>query len=137
MKTKDHADLLAAAFAAHAVLQLVGVVIGVLMLGAFYGFASPEIFEQMRRDHTPEQARQAMGFFFALVFGLVFLLLFAQLVLNAFAAWGVWKRRSWAKVVGVISSVLAVMSVPLGTALGVYGFWFLLGDRGREWFGAS
>ena len=37
--------------------------------------------------------------------------------------------RTW----GIIGSIIAGLSFPLGTAVGVYGLWFLFGDLGK-WF---
>ncbi|MCC6451537.1 MAG: hypothetical protein IT171_01530 [Acidobacteria bacterium] len=37
--------------------------------------------------------------------------------------------RTW----GIIGSIIACLSFPLGTAAGVYGLWFLFGDVGK-WF---
>jgi len=42
------------------------------------------------------------------------------------------KRKPWAKVAGIIAAVLSAMSVPLGTAVCVYTFWFLFGESGRS-----
>jgi hypothetical protein len=36
------------------------------------------------------------------------------------------------RVLGIIVSVISLFSFPLGTALGVYGLWFLLGDMGKS-----
>jgi hypothetical protein len=50
------------------------------------------------------------------------------------AGYGLRKGRSWAKIWTIIACVLAVMSVPLGTAVGVYGLWFVFGDAGKAYF---
>lgn len=44
------------------------------------------------------------------------------------------KRKQWSKVAGAISAALALISIPMGTALGVYTFWFLFGEKGREMY---
>ena len=35
------------------------------------------------------------------------------------------------RTLGIVVSILSLFSFPLGTALGVYGLWFLLGDLGK------
>jgi hypothetical protein len=35
------------------------------------------------------------------------------------------------RTLGIIASALMLLSFPLGTALGIYGLWFLCGDMGR------
>lgn len=45
--------------------------------------------------------------------------------------YGMLKRKRWARKLVLVSAVVAALNFPLGTALAVYTFWFLLGD-GRE-----
>ena len=53
------------------------------------------------------------------------------------AGYGLRKRKSWAKLWGVIAGVVAGMNFPLGTALSVYSIWFLIGEGGRELYAES
>lgn len=39
---------------------------------------------------------------------------------------GVLQHREWARILMIVVSVLDLLNVPLGTALGVYGLWTLL-----------
>jgi hypothetical protein len=76
------------------------------------------------------------GFFFGvmavfMLFGLVFT------IPSFIAGYGLRKRKSWAKLWGMIAGVVAGMSFPLGTALCVYSIWFLIGDAGRVLYGDS
>jgi hypothetical protein len=48
------------------------------------------------------------------------------------AAYAFLKRRPWAKTAGIVGGVIAGMNFPLGTVLGIYTFWFLLSDAGKE-----
>jgi len=41
-------------------------------------------------------------------------------------AWGLFERQPWARMLGVIVGFLALLRVPLGTALGIYTLWVLL-----------
>jgi hypothetical protein len=50
------------------------------------------------------------------------------------AGFGLRNDRSWAKVWAIIACCLAVLSFPFGTALGVYGFIFIFGEKGKEYF---
>ncbi len=51
----------------------------------------------------------ALGFVFAAIYLL--------------AAWGVHKKKQWGVKMAVVSGVLSIPSVPIGTALGIYTFW--------------
>lgn len=51
-------------------------------------------------------------------------------ILAAFLAFlvgfGLLRRRSWARVVGIIVAILSLLKFPIGTALGIYTLWVLL-----------
>lgn len=34
--------------------------------------------------------------------------------------WGLWKRRRWARILGIVLAALALTKFPIGTAFGVY-----------------
>jgi hypothetical protein len=50
------------------------------------------------------------------------------------AGWGLLKFRPWAQTLGVVMSILNLLSVPLGTALGIYGLWVLLNKDAKPLF---
>src|SRR5436305_9802382 len=53
------------------------------------------------------------------------------------AGYGLRTEKSWARVWAIIACCMAVMSVPLGTALGVYGLIFIFGEDGKRYFEGS
>ncbi len=59
------------------------------------------------------------------VLGAIVVLLLALIVLGVLAGIGLLRRRAWAKPLGFIVAVLALPSLPLGTAFGVYAIWVL------------
>jgi hypothetical protein len=44
------------------------------------------------------------------------------------------KEKSNARTWGIVGSILSCLSFPIGTAVGVYGLWFLFGDQGRQFY---
>lgn len=50
------------------------------------------------------------------------------------AGLGIIGMRPWARVLAMISCVLALLAVPLGTALGIYGIWVLMKPETTELF---
>lgn len=65
----------------------------------------------------------AVGGFLAF-FGLIHILL----------AWGLFERQPWARMLGLIVGILALLRPPLGTALGIYTLWVLLPQHaGQEY----
>jgi hypothetical protein len=40
--------------------------------------------------------------------------------------WALYRFRPWARIAGIVLSIVSLMWVPFGTLLGVYGLWVLL-----------
>jgi len=53
------------------------------------------------------------------------------------AGWGVMNYRGWARILLIIISILHLPSIPIGTAIGVYGLWVLFNDETKRLFGIS
>ena len=50
------------------------------------------------------------------------------------AGYGLLKRRSWARTLTIILSVINLLNFPIGTALGGYALWVMLQDESRAEF---
>jgi hypothetical protein len=50
------------------------------------------------------------------------------------AGYGLLKRKSWARTASIVAAVLEMMSVPIGTAVAVYSFWFMFSDVGKAMY---
>ena len=70
-----------------------------------------------------------------LVFAAIFNI--ATTIPSLVAGYALLKRRSWAKVAGIVGGVVAAMSFPIGTAVAVYTFWFLFSDVGKQVYGVK
>ena len=98
-----------------------------------------------------------IGFFFIFVGGVVgsasggdaapialfLMLLLFVLVLGALmslppllAGYALLKHKPWARTAGIISAIVALLSFPFGTALGVYSLWFFFGE-GKDYYKAN
>ncbi len=66
--------------------------------------------------------------------GVLFLLALVLSLPGMIAGVGLLKMRPWARILTLILSVFNLLSVPFGTALGVYGFWVLLSKEGEQLF---
>ena len=72
----------------------------------------------------------------ALIFAAILSFFWLLFTLPSFiAAYGLLKRKSWARTAGIISAVAAAMNVPHGTAVCIYSLWFFFSDAGREFYG--
>jgi hypothetical protein len=78
------------------------------------------------------QSPNGPGFWVPIAFaGLILGFNSVFIVPSFFAAFGLLKRRRWAKSAAIPAGVLAAMFFPMGTAVCVYTFWFLLSDKSK------
>lgn len=124
MNAKEHNNLLGIFLLVYEGLQVFGLVIGMLVLLGMMGF----VFSQVPSgDAAP--------------FGLVVAIVVAALVFSALllipgfvAAVKIRRESPDARGWGIAASIIALLNFPLGTALGVYGLWFLTSDMGKDFY---
>ena len=92
----------------------------------FMGFIFANIFGQARNVGNPTPPA-FMGVIFVLVAAINILTTIPSVV----AGYAFLKRKSWAKIAGIVGGVVAALSFPVGTAVAVYTFWFLFSEPGR------
>lgn len=95
----------------------------------FYGVIGAGIFATARRD---EEQFVGLMFIGMIVFISIFMLIF--IVPQIVGGWKLIKESPNARIWGIIGSITACVSFPLGTAAGVYGLVFLLGDEGKRFY---
>ena len=128
MTAQEHNRLLSIFFFIQGGLQIV---VG-LAIGIIYGGLG-SIFMASGRT---EQDQMMGGLFVVLGVAIgVVLLVFAAFTL--FTANKVRKVQSIGRTLGIVISILSLFSFPLGTALGVYGLWFLFGDIGKMLYASA
>jgi hypothetical protein len=66
---------------------------------------------------------------------LAFFVLLALSLPSLIAGIGLLQFRSWARILTIVLSVLELIHVPFGTALGIYGLWVLLSQGSERLFG--
>ena len=49
-------------------------------------------------------------------------------------SYGLLTKKSWSRVFGIVLSCLSLLSIPFGTAIGIYGLWVLLKDETIDFF---
>ena len=123
MTAREHNNLLGIFFFVQAGLQLFGGIIAVIIYGGMGTFMLTA---------ANEDGAQAMGGIFIVAAIVVGILIFAFAGFFAYAGLKIRKTESAGRVMGIIGSILCLLSFPLGTALGIYGLWFLLGDMGKS-----
>jgi len=68
-------------------------------------------------------------------FAVTFILILS--IPGIFVGFGLLKFRPWARVFGIIMSILLIIHFPLGTIVGVYGLWVLLTGETEKLFAAK
>ncbi len=71
-------------------------------------------------------------FMFMGVFLLIYSLVFT--LPSFIAGYAMLKRKSWARTASIVAAVFETMSMPIGTAVAVYSFWFIFGDVGKRFY---
>ena len=64
--------------------------------------------------------------------GVVGWLVLAKAAMGIVTGWGLLQHEDWARVVALVFGFLALLSVPIGTALGIYTLWVLLPSQSEE-----
>lgn len=103
-------------------LHVLGGVV-MLLLGFFFGslFGVAGLFAE-GRDAV---ILGGIGAVFAIFIGVLG-------VPSLLCGWGLLTYRRWARVLGIVLSILHVPNFPLGTLLGGYGLWVLMNDDARR-----
>ena len=124
-RVRKHIHLLATLWLVNGVLRLTGVAWLMLFGGTFLpwlrGRIGPDAWPLgpgWGLDSLLSSGFFSLGIFLGL-FGLVHLAL----------AWGLFERRSWARILGLVLGILALLRFPFGTALGIYTLWVLAPEQ--------
>ena len=105
--------------------------VGVFLLFVMGGVAA-FLTQAVNRGYTndPDSA-MAAPIIASIGFGLAifFLVVAAPSILGG---WGLLNYRPWSRILMIVVSVLHLLHIPLGTALGVYGLWVLFNEETRR-----
>ncbi len=127
MTARDHNKLLSVFFF---IVGGFGTLIG-LFVGVVYGLLGLAFMATAKSEGA-----LVGGVFviFAIIIGFFVLLISG---LHLMSGWKLYKEQPGAKTWATISSILVLLNFPFGTALGVYGLWFLFGDMGKALYSGN
>ena len=111
----------------HIVLGALGVLIG---LGVFAFFGGIAGLVHLDGDADSAVAIPILG----AVGGFVFVVLLVLSVPGIIAGVGLLSYQPWSRIFTIVLSVLHLLNIPFGTALGIYGLWVLLSNEGARLF---
>lgn len=125
MTGRDHNRLLSIFFMIIGGLSLFGGLVFALIYGGLGVFILTS---------APKPDARTAGAVFTVI-GLVFgLIMTALSILFFLAGWRMYKENPAGRTLGMVASILCLMNFPLGTALGIYGIWFLFTDQGKAFY---
>src|SRR5437899_5760834 len=129
MTGKEQANLLGLFFWIFTGFQVFGIAVVTVIMIVYFGVIMA-VVPHKADDPTP--VFLGIGFIVVLAVILVSFLLFS--IPKVVAGYGLRKEKSWAHIWAIVACCMAVLSFPLGTALGVWGLIFLFGDEGKRYF---
>ena len=94
------------------------------------------VFTQMPQkasDPPPELILTILIVAFAFAFIVTILFSIPKII----AGYGLRRDKPWARTWAIVASIMACLSFPFGTAIGVFGLVFLFGDDGKQYFDAA
>jgi hypothetical protein len=121
---RDHVKVLAIL---HIIFGILGVVIG---LGVFAVMGGVAGIVHLDGDEDAAQVAPLLG----VVGGFVLLILLVLSVPGIVAGIGLLSFQPWARILTIVLSILDLLNIPFGTALGVYGLWVLFTAEGARLF---
>ena len=124
---RDHVRLLGALYVAHGAMGVLGAMVILVVMGGAAG-----MFQALGPNGD---GAGMVALALAVVGTGLFVVLLVMSLPNIIAGYGLLCFRPWARVLTLILSAFNLLQVPLGTALGVYGFWVLMSGRVDEVFG--
>jgi hypothetical protein len=120
-----HVKVLAVLFIALSALNLLGAAVLLLALGGAAGIVGASA--------PPEDAALAIGIM-GLAGTTLAIVLLALAVPGLVTGWGLLTYKPWARILGLVLSVLHLLHIPFGTILGIYGLWVLLNKETERLF---
>ena len=123
---RDHVKILAVL---NIVFGGIGVLIGLGFLLLFGGIAGIVGFSAQ----SDPEAAVAIPILGLIGMGLMVIILICA-VPGIVAGFGLLKFRPWARILTIVLSALNLFSVPIGTAVGIYGLWTLLNSETEQLF---
>jgi len=125
---RDHVRILAVL---NIVMGSLGLLLGICFLLFFGGLG---VFASVAGKNDPDafMAIPVMG----AVGGIIFVALFVFAAPQIIGGIGLLKGQGWARILMIVVSALGLLSVPIGTAMGIYGLWVLLNEETARMFAA-
>ena len=115
-RVREHVRLVGILWVAYSALHVVFGAIVIVVARTVFG----------RLIHTPNGPPPELMLWMRPLIGFFGWLILAKAAAGFIAGWGLLQREEWARVVALVMGFIALLNVPIGTALGIYTLWVLL-----------
>ena len=118
-RIQEHVRLLAILWFAFSAFEVVGGLVLMILSNTLFAHIAERAAAESGTDASP------LGFLRPLM-TVIALFVLAKAAAGFLAGWGLLNREPWGRVLALVLGFVALIHVPLGTALGVYTLWVLL-----------
>jgi hypothetical protein len=118
-RVRDHVRLVGILWMAYSALHVVAGVAVLIVAQVIFGRVNGVI-------HIPNGPPPEVTVWLRPLISVIGWLILAKAAAGFFAGWGLLQREEWARVVALVVGFIALLNVPIGTALGIYTLWVLL-----------
>jgi hypothetical protein len=107
---------------AYSALHLVGGVVLIIVAQVIFGHVI----------HIPNGPPPGVSVWLRPLLSFIGWLILAKAAAGFFTGWGLLQREQWARTFALVMGFVALLNVPLGTALGIYTLWVLLPSQSDD-----
>jgi hypothetical protein len=123
---KQHVTILGVLFIVFGALGLLGALLALFLFGG----AAAIVGAVAQSEPDAQIAVPILGVVAAALFVFISIMSVPGIVTGI----GLLKFKNWARILGLVLSVIKLLNIPIGTVLGVYGLWVLLSPETETLF---
>ena len=118
-RVREHVRLVGILWMAYSALHVVAGVVVIVVAQVIFGSVHGVI-------HIPNGPPPEVTVWLRPLISFIGWMILAKAAAGFIAGWGLLQRQDWARTVALVVAFIALLSVPIGTALGIYTLWVLL-----------
>jgi hypothetical protein len=121
-RVREHVRLVGILWMAYSALHVVAGVVVIVVAQVIFGHAI----------HIHDGPPPEVTIWLRPLITVVGWLILSKAAAGFIAGWGLLQRQEWARIVALVVGFVALLNVPIGTALGIYTLWVLLPTRSDD-----
>ncbi len=124
-RVREHVRLVGILWMAYSALHVVAGVAVIVVAQVIFGSVHGVI-------HIPNGPPPEVTVWLRPLISFIGWMILAKAAAGFIAGWGLLQRQDWARTVALVVAFIALLSVPIGTALGIYTLWVLLPNQSDD-----